>query len=99
MVSGNVTDNKVKWSANTTRMLIDHYKVNSFLWDQNHKKYGNKGETKNLQILYTLVLRLPLEIHRKFGHFVVSIIQKYTKFASVYFPCFTIFRHQTWQFY
>ena len=42
------------------------------------------------------------EIHRKFGHFVVSVIQKYTKFAnlaSVYFPCFTIFRHQTWQFY
>ena len=43
-----------------------------------------------------------VEIHRKFGHFVVSVIQKYTKFAnfaSVYFPCFTIFRHQTWQFY
>ena len=38
------------------------------------------------------------EIHRKFSHFVVSVIQKYTKlanFASVYFPCFTIFRHQT----
>ena len=34
-------------------------------------------------------------------HFVVSVIQKYTKFAnfaSVYFPCFTIFRHQLGSF-
>ena len=43
---------------------------------------------------------LPLPVN--FRHFVVSVIQKYTKFAnfaSVYFPYFTIFRHQTWQFH
>ena len=59
---------------------------------------------RSLQILDTLVLRLPqnggnsLEVR----HFVVSVIQKYTKFAnfaSVYFSYFTTFRHQTWQFY
>ena len=43
---------------------------------------------------------LPLPVN--FRHFVASVIQKHTKFAnfaSVYFPYFTIFRDQTWQFY
>ncbi len=44
------------WSTNTTRMLIDHYKENPLLWDQNHKKYGNKGETK--KALTPLVAKL-----------------------------------------
>ena len=42
------------------------------------------------------------ELPVNFGHFVVSVIQKCTKFenfASVYFLYFTTFRHQTWQFY
>ena len=41
------------------------------------------------------------ELPVNFRHFVVSVIQKCTKFAnfaSVYFPYFTTFRHQTWQF-
>ena len=51
---------------------------------------------RSLQILYTFVLRLPQNGGNspEVGHFVVSVIQKYKKFAnfaSVYFPCFTIF--------
>ena len=39
------------------------------------------------QILYTFVLRAEIGI------------QKYTKFARLYFPHFTTFRNQTLQFY
>ena len=55
---------------------------------------------QSLQILYTFfVLRLPQNGRTpvNFRHFVVSVIQKCTKFAnfaSVYFPYFKTFRHQ-----
>ena len=44
---------------------------------------------QSLQILYTFVLRLPQN-----GRLPVN----FKNFASVYFPYFTTFRHQTWQF-
>ena len=55
---------------------------------------------QSLQILYTFVLRLPQNgrLPVNFRHFVVSVIQKYTKFAnfaSVYIPYFTTFRNFT----
>ena len=58
------------------------------------------AEKANLQILYSFVLRLP-QNRRTSGEF-PPIIQKYTKFAnfaSIYFPCFTIFCNRTWHFY
>ena len=50
----------------------------------------------NSRTLYTFVLRT--EVCTTFGAKFLHIIQKYTKFAGLYFPHFTTFRDQTLQF-
>jgi hypothetical protein len=56
------------------------------------------------QILYTFVLRAEIpttflpHLGQKWSH-ANDAIQKYTKFARLYFPHFTKFRNQTLQIY
>ena len=58
-------------------------------------KIRKKMRLRSLQILYTFVLRLPQNgrLPVNFRHFVVSVIQKYTKFANSQAYIFRILQH------